>query len=423
MNISYVQNLVDTHLIIAYLKEEGTSCNENIMTKLEREKQKELQMHIDNVYPIKEILKDGAIIGYYTKLNPKDRNHSGKISAKTREELETKILAHRFKIKTEDFTMQDIVDKIVADYEINNQKPTGQTHRQNFKRCFDKLSDVKISELTAEMIEAELNTLIKKGIKAKAFDKAVSTLNRINDYCARHNIDCINIRTAISIYRKYELTGKHKFLQDNRLTKNLAFTQSETVDIIIHAMKNRSYKSLFCALALVTGCRAGELLCMSYDNIDLKRHYFHVSEIEDSKTFEIKAYTKENEAREVYLNDNAMMLLNALLELRNQDKHNTNYLFLNSNSSDGKLHLRAADDYLRNLQQELNFDITKELRSLHDGRRTYASIQYLNGVDITLIQRQLGHKKASQTWDYIKDIIDAETRANRLDKGCLLITF
>ena len=153
------------------------------------------------------------------------------------------------------------------------------------------------------------------------------------------------------------------------------------------------------------------------------RHYFHVSEIEDAKTFEIKPYTKENEAREVYLNENAMMLLNKLLELRKQDNNDSKYLFLNPNATDGKLHLRAADDYLRKIQKELNFDETKEIRSLHDCRRTYASIQYLNGVDITLIQKQLGHKKASQTWDYIKDIVDAETRANRLDKGVLSIVF
>lgn len=114
---------------------------------------------------------------------------------------------------------------------------------------------------------------------------------------------------------------------------------------------------------------------MSYDTVDLETNYFSIYETADTDK-SIKPYAK-----------------------------------------DGKLHLRAADNWLREIQPKLGFDRTKEIRSLHDGRRTYASIAYLNGVNITIIQKQLGHSSTSMTWEYIKDIITAKQRAEELEKG------
>ena len=194
------------------------------------------------------------------------------------------------------------------------------------------------------------------------------------------------------------------------------FTEEEVKELLHYIALNPSYKGLFLALILTTGCRAGELLCMRYSNIDLEQKLFYVKEIEDKERI-VKPYTKSNEMREVYLNNNAMSFLNLLLKIRKHDKYDDDFLFLNHNSDDGKLHLRAIDDYTRNIQIKLNFDSTKELRSLHDGRRTYATLQYFAGVNIRAIQRQLGHSNPSQTWDYIKDIVDVQKRGEMLEIG------
>ncbi len=95
------------------------------------------------------------------------------------------------------------------------------------------------------------------------------------------------------------------------------------------------------------------------------------------------------------------------------------YLFLNSHSDDGKLHLRALDNRLRKIQEILYFD-EDAVRSPHDYRRTYASIQYLHDVDIKTIQAQLGHSKVTQTWDYVRDVVDLMTRKGKLENGCIL---
>lgn len=67
----------------------------------------------------------------------------------------------------------------------------------------------------------------------------------------------------------------------------------------------------------------------------------------------------------------------------------------------------------------LGLDEKTEARSSHDCRRTYASLEYLNGTDIRTIQKQMGHTSTGQTWDYIKDIVDVD-RATQI-KGCGLL--
>ena len=141
--------------------------------------------------------------------------------------------------------------------------------------------------------------------------------------------------------------------------------------------------------------------------------------MERVKTYEIIDGCKDNSDRIVFLNDDAVKIFSLLLDLRSKDPSTCRYLFLNSNSDDGKLHLRAIDNRLRQLQDITGINKVA-IRSPHDCRRTYASIQYLHGIDIKTIQAQLGHSKPTQTWEYIKDIIDLKTRQNRLSEGCIL---
>lgn len=122
----------------------------------------------------------------------------------------------------------------------------------------------------------------------------------------------------------------------------------------------------------------------------------------------------------VYLNDDALAVLKEVLELREKDDSDIPFVFLNPFSDDGKLHLRAMDNRIRKIQHILKMSDDHDVRSCHDCRRTYASIQYMHGIDIKTIQAQLGHSNPQQTWDYIKDVVDAGIRLLMLSRGSLL---
>ena len=104
-------------------------------------------------------------------------------------------------------------------------------------------------------------------------------------------------------------------------------------------------------------------------------------------------------------------------------KFNSPYLLLNPCSNDGKMHLRAIDDYMREVihKDVLGYGDEREARSAHDCRRTYASLEYLNGTDLNVIKEQLGHSSVGQTWDYIKNVVEPSKRRQQLKGGNLLV--
>lgn len=111
-----------------------------------------------------------------------------------------------------------------------------------------------------------------------------------------------------------------------------------------------------------------------------------------------------------------------VVDLRLEDDNPSPYLFLSENAHDGKLHLRAIDDYMRKHihKSVLGYSDKQEAKSPHDCRRTYASLEHINGTDLFTLKCQLCHTKITQTEEYIKDIMDSAKRKNQL-KGIGII--
>lgn len=384
-------------------------------------KQSILTNHITNVCRIYEP-GEGCQKYYMTKLTPKDRNHANKIYAKSREELENKIIAYYLKIYDEEkiSVRESLLNALGGDEE--NLSKTGKRTLQRFDKNLFCISDLKVSQLTENHIRHALDTLVATKPTEKEFNETITCLNKISDYCEYEHVSVVNVRSIVSTYRKVKLTGKHLWKVNAKQTKNLAFSRNEASRIVRDAIKNPSYKSFSVAILITTGLRVGELLGLELDDIYLNEGYIWIHQIEDTKTYDILDYVKENKAREVYLSEEALSVMKACLTYRQKDSSNSPYLLLNLNSKDGKMHLRAIDDYLREYihKKILGYKDEREARSPHDCRRTYASLEYLNGTDVFVLMRQLGHANVSQTWDYIKDVAEASERRSQLKGAGLL---
>lgn len=399
--------------------EDEVQIQEYIMNR----KKQIIQTHIDNVFPIKEPNEKGGHPKYFlTKLTPKNKNKDGKIYASTREELEERIIAYYLDIQKD--TVQTVRDILLK--AVDNEAKTGRRTIQRFDKHFSALGKIKIKNLTEKHIRSALDTLLAEKLTKKEFNSTITALNNISDYATYEHLDIVNIRDIIALWRKIKLRGKHLFKQTQKQTKDLAFNRSEASIIVNYAINNPCYKSLAVALLIVTGLRAGELLALELNDIFLKERYLWIKQTEETKTFKILDYVKENKCREVYLSKEAVQILDACLKYRKTDKSDSPFLILNPSAKDGKMHLRALDDYLRTFihQSLLGYDDTREARSVHDLRRTYATLEYINGTDIYSIKSQLGHSSISQTEAYIKDLIEATVRQKKprtlLDSGFLM---
>ena len=413
MNMKTLQQLIDKFLLRQYINDNEEVSAEEYMTK---KKEIILKKHTSNVYPIQQMMKGGKQV-YYTKLDPSNRNHSHLIYSVDKEDLENKIIAYYLNIEsTNKLTVGNILELTIAEL----SKETSKRHQQRFDKHISTLRNVKISRLTIDDIRTALQHVIELGIEEKEFNNLTSTLNKIHDYCAYNRIDCINIRNAIFEFRKYRLVGKHVFISKKIADTELAFSESEALIIIKYAIEHPDYHNLAIAALILTGLRAGEILALTPEDVNLAAHKLSVTKMEKTHSCQIVDYCKEHSERFVYLNDDAMKIFELLMEKRIVDVTTCPYLILNHKAYEDKMHLGPLDKRIRRLQSMLGFAPENGIRSCHDCRRTYASIQYLHGVDIEEIRKQLGHKTQQQTWEYIKDIADTETRLNKLSKGCIL---
>lgn len=377
-----------------------------------------IKQHIENVFPIREPGETGGNPNYWmTKLDPKNRNHCKPIYAKSEDELRDKIISHYLKIKDDSLLTVEQVLHLAVDANT----PTGKRTIQRFHKNLSSLSKIVIKDLEENSIRNALDLLIKMKVTVKEFNESITCLNKIAEYCDYEHVEICNIKAIVATFRKVKCAGKHVFKDNTKLTSNLAFNREEAQIIVVDALNNPSNKSLAVALLIVTGLRSGELLALSLEDIYLDDGFIWVHRAENTKTYELCEYVKENKPREVYLSNEAKLVIRTCIDFRNKDESDIPFLFLNSNSEDGKMHLRAIDDYLREHVHKnvLGYDCRKEARSAHDCRRTYASLEYLNGTDILDIKEQLGHSSTKQTEEYIKAVIDGTTRQARL-KGCNL---
>ena len=381
-----------------------------------------LSYHINSVCRIYEPGEGGQRY-YMTKLTPKDRNHNHKIYAKTKEELEEKIIAYYLQIEDDDkVTVRKVLVKALG----GDESSLGKTSKRTLQR-FDKnlicIGEKRISSLTENDIRLALDKLVATKPTEKEFNQTITCLNKIADFCQYEGIKSVDIRKAITLYRKVRLTGKHLWKSVSKQTKDLAFSRTEASRIVRYALKNPSYKAFSVAILITTGLRAGELLGLEINDIYINDGYIWIHQTEDTKTYEILDYVKENKSREVYLSDEALTIMEAGLEFRMKDDSISPFLLLNSCSKDGKMHLRAIDDYMREVihTKVIGYGKDREARSPHDCRRTYASLEYLNGTSINVIMNQLGHSNVGQTWDYIKNVVEASERRSQLKGGNLLL--
>ncbi|MDO4803184.1 MAG: tyrosine-type recombinase/integrase, partial [Prevotellaceae bacterium] len=139
-------------------------------------------------------------------------------------------------------------------------------------------------------------------------------------------------------------------LRISKKDTDLSFTENEAVTIIKYALDNPDYHNLAIATLITTGLRAGELLALKPSDVQIEFGRLIVDKMEVTKSYEIVDRCKDDSNGIVYLNSDAKLILSKVLELRNCEKSECEFLFLNHSSDYDKMHLRAIDNRIRKLQ-------------------------------------------------------------------------
>lgn len=284
----------------------------------------------------------------------------------------------------------------------NRVKPSTFQRYEGIYRNYIKntiLASCKASDITSIQIQKFYNNLYRSGKRTTQIKELNKVLKTFFNYLIKEDIilknPCCNI----------ELPGKKEEIPNNN---NLYILSHNEVKKILSYLKNNKYELIF-KMALYTGMRQGELLALTWDDIDLKNKVIHVF-----KTFK-RVYEFENETTKKLVNKiqttksknsiRDIPISNELYILLNKQENKKGYVF-----KDDVGEILSAKVVYYEWLKILDCCNIKHIK-FHALRHTFASNLLENNVDIKTVSDLLGHSDIKITQIYLHSNIDLKSKA------------
>lgn len=166
----------------------------------------------------------------------------------------------------------------------------------------------------------------------------------------------------------------------------------------------------FYLLEITTGLRLGEILALTWDDLDMKNKTISVNKQVQRIKSELKATTPKTAAsiRKISICDEC---LNQLIILRSRQRLNTKLIFP-SPITNGYRDPSSITRKLHRMQKRAG---VPQIR-FHDLRHSFATLSLEQGMDIKTISHMLGHTDASFTMNTYMHVTDTmqQTVANAM---------
>lgn len=316
------------------------------------------------------------------------------------------------------------------------------------KKGYTLNSKILFTDYFTEWIE-----IYKKPIvSARTYTKYITTLNSIEGYFKHISISDLNKKSYQKIINEYasthapESTSKfnnhirqcvknaveEKLLLDNftnnavisgtnnvkrKEDKFLNYEDSKRVITYFKDKLNPKYPSYYMiTLAFTTGLRYGELLGLTWNDLDLENNILDINKSYDYHTHsgfkDVKTYSS---CRKIYIDDSISNMLKTFKE--NQQELFEKFKVINPLNQvfyhyiEGIISNNAVNQSLRRALKQL--DIVPSI-TMHGARHTFGSILIYQGVDLAVVSEILGHKDTLVTSRVYIHVIKEMREKNRL---------
>ena len=281
-------------------------------------------------------------------------------------------------------------DKLLVDFlehleiEQNRSQKTIQNYHHYLIRLTDYAGDIKVSDITPELIRKwrlwlnRLGTNTSDELQKNTQNYHLIALRSFLKYCAKRDIPALSPE-------KVELakTGRKQvtFLSPDEVIRLLE--QPDTKETV--GLRDRAILELLFS----SGLRVSELVNLNRDHINLKRKEFMVR-------------GKGQKDRPVFVSDGAAHWIEKYLETRD-DKAPALFIRIGGIKKpdlDGNYLRLTARSIQRLVAKHARLaGITKKV-SPHTLRHSYATDLLMNGADLRSVQSMLGHSNISTTQIY-----------------------
>lgn len=273
------------------------------------------------------------------------------------------------------------------------------------------VGNIRLQELTSVHIQKAYNALNQNNISAKTIQNIHGVMHRL-------------LEQAIKIgYIRTNVSNACVLPKPNRAKINLL--NEEQIGRLLAGLSDDVYSDVF-FVTLFTGMRQGEVLGLTWDNIDFDNNILIIDKqlLKDvnKSTGEQFCFapTKNSKSREIAVPECVMNIFRKRLKIRQTrmaildefDKKWSNLVFTQNN---GKhlIHGTVREKY-KDFVTKLGIPNSR----FHDLRHSYAMISLQNGDDIKTIQDNMGHHCSAftlQTYAYSTKKMK-KVCANRMDE-------
>mgnify|MGYP000929368522 CR=1 FL=1 len=282
-------------------------------------------------------------------------------------------------------TAAEMIDRYIKE-KISSKKSAEDIERQ-LLYWRSQIGAYYLADVTADLIGSVRDKLLNEPYTTtrKAGDKVVSTERKrsgatVNRYMAALG-KCLSV--CVKEYRWMESSPMPHIEKQDESKGRVRFLSTEERDALLTACKASSNPYLYpvVVLALSTGMRQGEIMNLTWDDVDFERHHITLHD------------TKNGERRAVHLAGKALELLKGLKQQQIR-RIDSNLVFPGQQVFNrGPASLRTA--WLFALKKSGIQDF-----KFHDLRHSAASYLAMGGASLLDIAAILGHKTLSMVKRY-----------------------
>ena len=367
----------------------------------------------------KKVVNDNEY--YHFRLRHPNLRKPKDLYSKTEKGLKEKIKSITYEldhnVKDNKNTFEEFFSQWLFDIKFIELKPATKIRYETIYRNYVKnsmIADIRLKDLTAKDIQVYYGRLVKKG-------KSVATIKSI------HKLLCPCIRYAYNNdFIIKDFTGALILPKENnkpcRKNPVTPFTKEEQQKFI-KAIKGHKFEVLFLT-ALNTGLREGELMALTWADINFKDKYIRVNKnlgvvTEVSKngrgksTMQVQTPKTKNGMRKVSIPDFLILILKQYkknqseIRLKLANKYNNNNLVFCDECGNYLNKDKITYPYKKILKEN-----NIPTRKFHDLRHTYATRLFELGESAKTVQELLGHSEISMTLNtYTHVLEDMKTNA------------
>jgi integrase len=253
---------------------------------------------------------------------------------------------------------------LAKEYEQYVLKQRSYISKKGFlKKLKAQFGSVRLTALNTRIIEQYQTTLIKSGLKPASVNRILAALKHMINKAVEWEMAPEDVLKSVR---------RVKQLAENN--RRLRFLSGEEMARLIHVCDQHLKPIVITALN--TGMRKGEILSLTWEQVDL-RHGFILLDV-----------TKNGERREIPINNVLRETLTSL------PRHLTSpYVFWQGN--EGTRFLDVKKSFASALKRAGIRDF-----HFHDLRHTFASQLVMAGADLVTVKELLGHKTLAMTMRY-----------------------